>query len=123
MDSVRPITGIKAIQTIRTIVSNIHIDPEISKYIVTLVTSTRRHESLSLGASPRASLALMKIAQAYAFMHRRNYVLPEDVASVYRPAIAHRLILRQEAKLDRVTADDVLTEILRRTEAPYKGKR
>ena len=123
IDAVKPVTGVKAVRTLRTIVSNIHIDPEVSKYIVLLVTATRRHEKLSLGASPRASLALMRVSQAYAFMHRRGYVLPEDVAAVYRSTIAHRLILKQEAKLDHITAEDVLTEILRRTEAPYKGKR
>lgn len=123
IDSVRPVAGVKAIQTLRTVVSNVHIDPEVSKYIVLLVSATRRHEKVALGASPRASLALMRISQAYAFMHRRMYVLPEDVAAVYRSTIAHRLMLKQEAKLERITADDILTEILRRTDAPYKGKR
>ena len=123
IDSVRPVAGVKAIQTLRTVVSNVHIDPEVSKYIVLLVSATRRHEKVALGASPRASLALMRISQAYAFMHRRMYVLPEDVAAGYRSTIAHRLMLKQEAKLERITADDILTEILRRTDAPYKGKR
>lgn len=123
IDSVKPVTSVKAVQTLRTIVSNVHIDPEVSKYIVLLVSATRRHEKLALGASPRASLALMRISQAYAFMHRRAYVLPEDVAAVFRSTIAHRLMLKQEAKLERLTADDILVEILRRTDAPYKGKR
>jgi MoxR-like ATPase len=123
IDSVKPVTSVKAVQTLRTIVSNVHIDPEVSKYIVLLVSATRRHEKLALGASPRASLALMRISQAYAFMHRRDYVLPEDVAAVFRSTIAHRLMLKQEAKLERLTADDILVEILRRTDAPYKGKR
>ncbi len=122
IDSVKPVTSVKAVQTLRTIVSNVHIDPEVSKYIVLLVSATRRHEKLALGASPRASLALMRISQAYAFMHRRDYVLPEDVAAVFRSTIAHRLMLKQEAKLERLTADDILVEILR-TDAPYKGKR
>ncbi len=123
IDTVKPVTGVEGILALRNIVSGIHIDPEVSRYIVLLVTATRRHEKLALGASPRASLALMHIAQAYAFMHRRVYVLPDDVAAVYRSAIAHRLILRQEAKLDNITAESVLTEILRRTDVPYKGKR
>ena len=123
IDSVKPVAGVKAVQTLRTVVSNVHIDPEVNKYIVLLVSETRRHEKVALGASPRASLALMRISQAYAFMHHRMYVLPEDVAAAYRNTIAHRLMLKQEAKLERITADDILTEILRRTDAPYKGKR
>lgn len=99
-----------------------YIDPELCRYIVALVSATRRHPDLSLGASPRASLALMRIAQAYAFMHERNYVIPEDIGAVLRQTIAHRLILRQEAKLNGITAEQVLTDILRQTEIPFKGK-
>ena len=78
---------------------------------------------LALGASPRASVALMRLSQAYALIRGRGYVLPEDIAAVFRSAIAHRLMLRQDAKLRGVSADDVLGEILRETEVPYKGRR
>lgn len=122
-DKVRPRTGVEALQFLRLVCQNVTVNDELYKYIVLLVTATRKHESLALGASPRASLALMRISQAYAFMHRRDYVLPEDIAAVFKPAIAHRLILKQEAKLNRVTADSVLTEILHKTEVPYIGKR
>ena len=88
-----------------------------------ICAATRSHEKLSLGASPRASIMLMRMAQAYALMHRRSYVLPEDIAAIFRHTIAHRIILKQEARLARVTADVVLLEILRSTEFPYKAKR
>ena len=91
--------------------------------IVTLITATRKHPALALGASPRASVALVHLAQAYAFLRGRDYVLPDDIAGLFRAAIAHRLMLRQEAKLAHQTTQDVLTEILRTTEVPYKGKR
>ncbi|MBO7361410.1 MAG: magnesium chelatase, partial [Clostridia bacterium] len=58
-----------------------------------------------------------------AFIRGRNYVLPEDIAAVFRPAIGHRLMLRQDAKLKGITSDEILGEILRATEVPYKGKR
>lgn len=123
LDNVRPITDIETILELKEICQNIHVDEEIYKYIVLIVSATRGHESLALGASPRASLMLMRMAQAYAFMHRRNYVLPEDIAAIYRHTIAHRLILKQEAKLSRITADSLLLDILRKTEIPYKSKR
>ncbi len=120
---VRPILSMTELREIRRQVSEIHIDDELYAYIVTLVTATRKHPSLSLGASPRASVAMVHLAQAYAFLHGRDYVLPDDIAGLLRPAIAHRLILRQEAKLAHQTTQDVLTEILRTTEVPYKGRR
>lgn len=102
---------------------NVTVDDSIYTYIVDLVTATRTHPKLSLGASPRASVALMRLAQAYAFIRGRDYVLPDDVAGLFRYAIAHRLMLSQEAKLERMTVDAVLTDILRTTDVPYKGKR
>ena len=63
------------------------------------------------------------MAQAYAFIRGRDYVLPDDIGSLFRAAVGHRLMLRQEAKLGNTSANDVLTEILRTTAVPYKGKR
>ena len=124
-----PIKNVKAVLTrdelraIRDMVTTVHIDDELYQYIVTLITATRKHPALALGASPRASVALVHLAQAYAFLRGRDYVLPDDIAGLFRAAIAHRLMLRQEAKLAHQTTQDVLTEILRTTEVPYKGKR
>ena len=124
-----PIKNVKSVLTrdelraIREMVTTVHIDDELYQYIVTLITATRKHPALALGASPRASVALVHLAQAYAFLRGRDYVLPDDIAGLFRAAIAHRLMLRQEAKLAHQTTQDVLTEILRTTEVPYKGKR
>ena len=111
------------IEKLRETVKSVHIDDAIYEYIVNLVVATRNSEYLTLGSSPRGSLALMKTAQAYAFMMNRDYVLPEDVAMLYKRVIAHRITLRQEAKLNRITAADVLDNILRKTEAPFISKK
>ncbi|MBQ9781411.1 MAG: MoxR family ATPase [Clostridia bacterium] len=124
-----PLTTVKAVLTldelrsVREMVKNVHMDDELYSYIVTLITATRKHPALALGASPRASVAMVHLAQAYAFLHGRDYVQPDDIAALFRSAIAHRLMLRQEAKLAHQTTQDVLSEILRTTEVPYKGKR
>ena len=124
-----PIKNVSAVLTrdelraIRRMVTTVHMDDELYKYIVTLITATRKHPALALGASPRASVALVHLAQAYAFLRGRDYVLPDDIAALFRAAIAHRLMLRQEAKLAHQTTQDVLSEILCTTEVPYKGKR
>ncbi len=123
-----PITKLKCVAnpelicSLREAVRTQHIDPELCRYIVALVSATRRHPDLALGASPRASLALMRIAQAYAFMQQRDYVIPEDIGAVFCYTVAHRLILRQEAKLSGMTAEQILREILRRTDVPFQGK-
>ena len=123
LDSIHGILSAEELRRTREMVADIHVDDALYAYIITLVTATRRHPSLALGASPRASVALVHLSQAYAFLHGRDYVIPDDIAALFRPAIAHRLSLRQEAKLSHQTTVEILTEILRSTEVPYKGKR
>ncbi len=119
LDKVQPVATTGVLENLRAAVKSVHIEDVIYQYIVSLVTETRNSPYLSLGASPRASLALMKTAQAYAYMNRREYVLPEDIAAIYKYVVAHRVTLKQEAKLNKVTADDVLSEILRKVDAPF----
>ena len=102
---------------------NIKMDREICKYIVSLVSSTRSHPSLLLGASPRASLALMHLSKAWAFMQGRDFVIPEDVRALFKQSLVHRIILNQEARLGQSTAESILAEIIAHTPVPYKGTR
>lgn len=118
-DKINAVTTTVTLEGLRSEVKKVHIEDAIYSYIVSLVSATRESPYLTLGASPRASLALMKTAQAYAFMNRREFVLPEDVASIFTYVVGHRVTLRQEARLNKVTAADVLTEIVRKTNAPF----
>ncbi len=119
LDKVQSVTNERVLENLRAMVRSVHVEDVLYEYIVTLVNETRNSPYLALGASPRASLALMKTAQAYAFMNRREFVLPEDVAAIYKYVVAHRVTLKQEAKLNKVTADDVLSEIVRKVDAPF----
>ena len=123
LDAVSPKLTIDDIRELRNFISNIKIDEQLYRYIVALITATRKHAKLALGASPRASVALMRLAQAYAFIRGRDYVLPDDIGSLFRFAVGHRIMLRQEAKLANQSADDILIEILRSTDVPYHGKK
>ena len=123
LDSVSAVLSIDEIKELRQFVSTIKIDEELYRYLVALITATRKSSKLALGASPRASVALMRLAQAYAFIRGRDYVLPDDIGSLFRSAVGHRLMLRQEAKLANQGADEILVDILRSTDVPYKGKR
>lgn len=102
-------------------VAEVRVDEQLYRYIVSLVSATRSHKALALGASPRASVALLHLCQAYAYLRGRNYVIPDDVAALYIPAVAHRVTLTQESKLAPLSVRDVLTEILHATEVPYLG--
>ena len=111
IDKLSALIGAADILLAQKIVMNVHIDETLYKYIVELVAQTRNHQHITLGASPRASLSLMRLAQARAFMERRDYVIPEDILSMYIPAIAHRIILKQEARLKKIDTTDILNDI------------
>lgn len=123
LEKVCAVTDADSIREIRSEIKQVALEEEICRYIVRLIHATRKSSKLSLGASPRASIILMKLSQAYAYLKGRDYVLPEDIAFVFTPGLAHRIVLSQEARLNRESQSDILAEILRTTEAPFKTKR
>ncbi len=123
LDDVEAITDIDTIAKMRRTTAAVTVDEAICQYIVRLVAATRKHTGLARGASPRASIALMRMTQAHAILHERDFVIPEDVKAVFTRTIAHRLVLTQEAKLARTTPEAILQEILQRTEVPFRGAR
>ena len=123
MEKVRQMLSTEDIVAAKEQVANVKLEDSLYTYIVALIAATRHHKSFSLGASPRASVALMRLSQAYAYLRGRDYVLPDDIAGLYRIAVAHRVILTQEAKLNHVTVNAVLDEIFRSVEVPYLGKK
>jgi MoxR-like ATPase len=94
----------------------VHIDDTVRNYIVRLVQATRTHPDLALGASPRGSIALSRSAQAWAALHGRSFVLPDDVKALVVTTLAHRLIIRPESALRNRTAERVMEEMLERVE-------
>ena len=106
------------ISELRRQVRNIHVERAIGEYIVEIVQSTRRQEHVLLGCSPRASIYLMRASQALALFNGRDYVTPDDVKSLVVPVLSHRMNLRQEARIRKVTAENVLTELLAKIRVP-----
>ncbi len=96
----------------------VNVDSTVETYIVGLVQRTREHPDLALGASPRGSLALFKTAQAYAAMHGRDYVLPDDVKRMVPVTLNHRVLLKPESALRGRTAAQIVSEIVQRAELP-----
>jgi MoxR-like ATPase len=123
LQTVKPVVNVSIVKLLRSLTTDVYIDANLYKYIVMLVAATRTHRSVSLGASPRASLAVKRLCQAYAFMHNRNFVIPEDIADIFRVSVGHRLNLKQEAKLGGITCNTVINEVLRTVQVPFKGAR
>ncbi len=123
LDGIRAAVDADTVRILRRETEEVHVDDAVYGYIVSLVSATRGHSALALGASPRASVALMHLAQAYARIRERDFVLPDDVAALFRPAVAHRLVLRQDARIGGITAESVLDEIMRTLPVPYRGAR
>ena len=125
--TVLPILSTADIIKARKIVEEVYLDEKIEKYIVDIVFATRNPEEYGLkdlkqmiafGGSPRASINLAKAARAYAFIHRRGYVTPEDVRAVCYDLLRHRIGLTYEAEANNVTTEDVITEVLNAVQVP-----
>jgi MoxR-like ATPase len=107
-----------AIKLFKELVAQVHVEPEMLKYIAELVNQTRQHPSIYLGASPRASVAIMVTAKAFAAMNGRDFVTPEDVKFMAAPVMRHRIILTPESEMEGISADEVIKEIVAKVEVP-----
>lgn len=99
-------------------IEDVHVDPGIEQYIVSIVHETRKHGQVEVGASPRGSLALMKLASAKAAMERRDFVLPDDVKSVAISALAHRLILKPDPWIKGIKPEVIVGKVLEAVPVP-----
>ena len=102
----------------RGIVSNIHIDANLISYIAKIVNQTRNNSSLYLGASPRASLAILSGAKAIAAMRGRDFVTPDDIKFVATPVLKHRVMLTPEKEMEGITSNDIIKQIIEKIEVP-----
>ena len=118
LDSVREIISKKELVAMQEQVRQIHVDDKVLTYLSRIVDGTRSHAMLSLGVSPRGTLALMDMSRARAYVAGRAYVLPEDVKSVSGAVLAHRVLLNGKARMAHVTEEDVIEEIVGRIPAP-----
>ncbi|GAB4432887.1 MAG: MoxR family ATPase [Anaerolineae bacterium] len=116
VESLQPVVDGGLLSELSRQVGGIHVDESLEDYILALVRATRQHPDLSLGASPRGSLALYKASQALAAVNGRNYVIPDDVKKLAPLTLAHRLILRPESQLRGHTVTSVLADILEQTQ-------
>ncbi|MDE7142788.1 MAG: AAA family ATPase [Muribaculaceae bacterium] len=124
---IRPLLRPEEIIDAQRVVEKIYIDEKIERYIVDIVFATRFPDEygladlrsiISFGASPRASISLARAAKAYAFLHQRGYVIPEDVRAVCHDVLRHRIGLTYEAEANNISADEIISEILDKVVVP-----
>ncbi len=118
LDQVRQIVDKHKIISLQKLVQDVYVEDSIYEYITLLVEQTRKNPLVNLGVSPRGSLAIMNMSKGTAFLFCRDYVLPSDVQGVFKDVVAHRMILKPKARVNNVTVDRLLDDILRAVPPP-----
>ncbi len=111
------------LKQLRCLMEQIYIQDSVYRYICTLIQETRQNPYIELGVSPRGTVALMRMAQAMAFLHQRAYVIPEDVEEVFLDVTAHRILRGSKARAARLSAEHILQEILEQVDKPKVVRR
>jgi MoxR-like ATPase len=120
IEDLQPVVTLEDLRDLQQSIKEVVVDETIKRYIVELANRTRGHSSVYLGVSPRGSIALMKAAQAYAFIYGRDYVIPDDVQYLAPFVFAHRIILKSEARFEGITTEDVVNRVLARVPVPVQ---
>ncbi|MGI8981986.1 MAG: AAA family ATPase [Pirellulaceae bacterium] len=112
IDSLEPVVTAEELVACQRACREVYVDDKVRRYLMQIVHDTRSHEDVSLGGSPRASIAMFRTSQAMASLRGRNFVLPDDVKRVAGPVLTHRMILRPESRLRKITPGSVVDEIV-----------
>ena len=118
LDSLAPVTDIQTVSRLIAEVRGIFVHQALKDYLVSLVNRTREHAAVRLGASPRATLQLLRAAKARAALHGRHYVIPDDIAELAGPALVHRVLLTADAQVARADVRKVVADIVRGVPIP-----
>lgn len=118
IDELSAVASAQDILNAQQAIREVHVEDTVAEYITQIVHATREHDDVLLGGSPRASLALFRTAQALAAIAGRDYVLPDDVKRMAQAVLAHRVIVRPESRLRKVTSQGVVQEVLQEVSVP-----
>jgi MoxR-like ATPase len=118
IESLQPVLALEKLLQMQSDVKNVFAGRQVKEYIISIVNATRQHHAVYLGASPRASIALMKAGQAYSFMQERDYVIPDDIKYLAPFVLQHRLMLNSDAKLSDLTTERIIRDILEQVHVP-----
>nr|HMN30369.1 MoxR family ATPase [Caldilineaceae bacterium] len=118
IEDIQQVVGVEELVEAQRAVRTVYVDDLVKNYIVDIVTTTRDHPDIYLGASPRGSLALFSAARAWAAIEGRDYVIPDDIKLLAEATLAHRLIVSPSARIKNVSARQVIEDALRHTAVP-----
>lgn len=118
LEQLEPVVSLREVVALQRAVKEVRVAEELKHYIVELTSATRSWPGVQLGASPRASITLMKVAQALAAYDGLSFVTPDHIRELAEPAIAHRLAMEPQAKFSGLTARGVVQEVLKKVPAP-----
>ena len=118
VDQVQPVVTAAEILEFQELVHHVLVEPQLLRYIATIVEKTRNHSSLYLGGSPRASLSILRASRAFAALEGRDFVTPEDIQEVLFPVLTHRVILSPEKEMEGVKPEAVIRQIVDSVEVP-----
>lgn len=120
LDTLQPVCSLADITAARQEVMQIFIHEDVKKYIVSIVQATRNHDQLVMGVTPRGTLALMRLSQAYAYLHKRSYVIPEDVKHLAKPCFVHRILTFHGAGVTEL-ASSIMEDIISTVPVPTEN--
>ena len=118
LENIQAIWNVEQIATFKRLINEIRVDKALMKYIAEIVNTTRNHKDIYLGASPRASLALLNGSKAIAAMNGRDFIIPEDIHEIADSVLAHRIILTAEKEMEGSTAEQVVKEVIESIQIP-----
>jgi MoxR-like ATPase len=120
LDALQPVISAERLLALQQIVREVQWQPEVERYLLAIVRATRSHSAVTLGVSPRGTLALYRACEAYAAMHGRDFVLPDDIKRLAPSVLAHRLLTTTRARLRGRESEAIITEILEATPVPVE---
>ena len=118
MDRLEVVTSPEELKQAREVIANVTVAKSVAEYLVAIVTATRTDPMVRMGASPRASRALFRAAKAWAAMEGRDFVTPDDIQTLAKPVLAHRLLVTNEARISGITAEQIIASILAAVPVP-----
>ena len=104
--------------SLRRLMDSVHVDPSLIRYIALIIQQSRMSQALQLGASPRASIGILRAAKAFALLQGRDFVIPDDIATVIPPVLEHRIILTADAEMQGFTAAKITRSLIDKVEVP-----
>lgn len=121
LDDLQAVLTGERLQELQSVIRRVRVEPIVENYIVELVRATRNHSGVELGVSPRGTLALFRSSQAYAAIHGRFYVIPDDVKRVARPVLSHRMIATSQTRLHGRVMEQIIEEVLNNVSVPVES--